>query len=1018
VSKPAGWNIRLPYPLEFFVAGGAVAAPSALLAHQIGLIPQQKQATAFAVLGLLALVISLPFVLRGRMESLRVLSLERILDRTLKTGLLALFPIVFLTYSVRFSTTLILKETLAQTLIIFLAAVWLARGFVRGRLEYLRTPYNIWVGLLLVLAAVSLTWAPARISPVRDLFLFGSFWFLFHVLSLEMRSPRFRRQVFVLVAGTALVIAFIALGQLYRWPILKGTDFAGVWAEGIDPRLKVASTIGHNISVATFFLGVGFLQLGWFLSARNAPRMIAGLVLFAVSALVMFVSETRGVYVALPLSLAALGVLIYFFRGPGGSHGWAVARTEAARRLVLLALFSGVAFSVLGIFVSRGERIDPLGRLRTLRPDVLTPGTRVRLWTLSMDMIRDHPIRGIGFQSFKFEYPFYQASYFEENPDSRMVPTNRHTDRVHNEYLQVWVELGAPGLLLVLGLMFAHFRFMWRQTREASPDPDIARDDMLRTVLFAGILGALMDGFFSFYAHVPSDALMLVFLLSGVVGMSRPQQVRGIPLPGLAGRPIFTRGLAFLMFPIAVAGAYFGPSLLGPLIPFEHFLKGARGPVAHALGDAIYTPEERNLSSLFRRIGYRQVMLFRTSNPDPGMVSEYMKEVQGLQRTIDRLRRAREVSPYRGQISYYAGQCLARYAEIYGQLVPVLQRMGRSEDAAKAEQMALQSFQQARENLRSSTEEYQFRHIYYELAKVDFYLAVRTHARAEAKRAQGETAEADAMAARARGLMQEAEASFRTAARMYPLSVDYQHDLAKFLLTVKKDDRAALESWERAYRLDPSIIESRLIPEARTQSARNSREAIEAAEGLYRAAYELAREFRGLEGEIQYGDRLCRFYESQGRLDRLQEVALEVNQRHPDRSDAFWLATAYLGRSGHVDVLRDTIFHELEDRALDDPLFERCLQVDLAYKYWGKPRELLDFWEEVAARPVEESVRPRLLTQVAYRRLSVAGEPSEAMRELAKAGELFQNMSPEPPTAFGTEFPNRSFLFQMPVLLR
>jgi O-antigen ligase/tetratricopeptide (TPR) repeat protein len=916
----------------------------------------------------------------------------------LELGLLSLLVIIPLAYSTHFSTTLIFKETLAQTTAVFLVAVWLARDIIRGELTYTKTPYNVVISGLMVFALVSLVWVQPKVTSIRDFGLVLSFWMLFHMYCLKMRHRGFRRKAFVCAVAAGCIVAIISLGQLLHWPILENTPFGSVWKHH-DPRLKVSSTIGHNISIATFFMALAFIQLGWVLTVRNRRLLVAALPLLALSAIVIFVSETRGVYVAFPLALIFLCVLLLAFRGKESRTGWKVVRQEALRRLLLLALLSGLGFSIIGALLMQGKgtRINPLGRLKTLRPDVLTPGTRVRLWTISTEMIRDYPLRGVGFQSFKFNYPFYQARYFAEHSDTGMVPTEKHTDRVHNEYLQVWVELGVVGLVLILLLILVHLRFVWRQTRNASGEIPKAEDDVFRTVLFAGIGGIMVDTFFHFYAHVASDALMLIFLLSAVIGMSRPLRIRRIRLSGFASRPRLARAMVLCLAVATVALSVFGPRVLAPFIPGERFLGESSGPVAHILADAIYTPEERSLSRQFQQLGFLRML---ASNPNEASLTEYCQRLPRFSESIDHFVKAREISGYRGQISFYAGQCLARFAEIQGQLSPLQARVGWQDEAKETREQVVETLRKARFHLHDATEEYQFRHIYYELGKVDYYLAVKSMSRDREKGQQ---------------LMDEAEICFRAAAAIYPLNLDYHHDLAKFYLSARKDFRTALDAWKNAFILDRESRNSRLIPEAKAQeNARN----LELAEWLYRAPYELAKEFLALDKEVQHALDLCRFYSDHGMDSQLEQVVLEINSRHQDRFEAFRPAAHYLASWQRFEKLEGLVLSELEERPLDVPLMERCMLIDFTYQNYSRPDLLVPFWRKVAGHPAEEAVAPHVYSHLGYRWLSVEGNPAASFSALSSVAEKLLSAPPEKTTEVGPTAQDHFFTFLIPIMLR
>jgi O-antigen ligase len=111
------------------------------------------------------------------------------------------------------------------------------------------------------------------------------------------------------------------------------------------------------------------------------------------------------------------------------------------------------------------ERLNPLRQ---------TGGFRLDLWVSSAEMIRDHPLLGIGPDNFTY---LYQQVYLREGAAAE--PNLSHP---HNWLLHFWLELGLPGLV-AFGWLLATF---WRTAR-------VALHDSERRWLVAGALGAMAD---------------------------------------------------------------------------------------------------------------------------------------------------------------------------------------------------------------------------------------------------------------------------------------------------------------------------------------------------------------------------------------------------------------------------------------------------------------------------------------------------------------------------------------------
>jgi len=77
---------------------------------------------------------------------------------------------------------------------------------------------------------------------------------------------------------------------------------------------------------------------------------------------------------------------------------------------------------------------------------------RIYLWQAGLEMIRDHPITGVGMENFILTFPEYNPYLRSQSP--------------HNTYVQFGTECGIPGLGLYLLLLFFHFNtLLWIKKR-------------------------------------------------------------------------------------------------------------------------------------------------------------------------------------------------------------------------------------------------------------------------------------------------------------------------------------------------------------------------------------------------------------------------------------------------------------------------------------------------------------------------------------------------------------------------
>lgn len=88
-----------------------------------------------------------------------------------------------------------------------------------------------------------------------------------------------------------------------------------------------------------------------------------------------------------------------------------------------------------------------------LRPE--SAKGRLLIWKISLEMIQDNPIRGLGYNGFQANYMNYQSEYFRHGKGSK---TEKYLAgsvvSAYNEPLRITVEYGIVGLILYLSFIY------------------------------------------------------------------------------------------------------------------------------------------------------------------------------------------------------------------------------------------------------------------------------------------------------------------------------------------------------------------------------------------------------------------------------------------------------------------------------------------------------------------------------------------------------------------------------------
>lgn len=190
-------------------------------------------------------------------------------------------------------------------------------------------------------------------------------------------------------------------------------------------------------------------------SAGFNPNLIAGMLAVILPFAVALVFSRRwrilGIVALAPL---VLSLIVLQSRGAlfGVAGGIALAAAAFARWLVLLLVlfvFAGLAAN----YLLGGPSLVPyiLGRVGTA-----TSGTtieRIALWQQATDLIRAHPLTGIGIAA----YP----SVARYAPPHSILAPGPFEPHAHNLFLQVALDTGLAGLAGYLLVLFSAVRSVW-----------------------------------------------------------------------------------------------------------------------------------------------------------------------------------------------------------------------------------------------------------------------------------------------------------------------------------------------------------------------------------------------------------------------------------------------------------------------------------------------------------------------------------------------------------------------------
>jgi putative inorganic carbon (HCO3(-)) transporter len=191
----------------------------------------------------------------------------------------------------------------------------------------------------------------------------------------------------------------------------------------------VVGTFNHHLTFSNIYIFYAclFTSVGLFLLPRKWWVLGMGAFLYVL----VFWTESRAAWVAIPITL----LLIASFKSK-----------KAVAICIGIALVLGFTF----LKVDPGFR-ERLGRTFVKKDGLYHLGARARLWDAQLEMFKEHPILGIGFNNNERRSKEFVDKLF---PDTK----NNFYGHAHSEILQIMASMGILGLLAFLWLWFEVFR--------------------------------------------------------------------------------------------------------------------------------------------------------------------------------------------------------------------------------------------------------------------------------------------------------------------------------------------------------------------------------------------------------------------------------------------------------------------------------------------------------------------------------------------------------------------------------
>ncbi|MEW6088060.1 MAG: tetratricopeptide repeat protein [bacterium] len=365
--------------------------------------------------------------------------------------------------------------------ILFIFVFWVIKLVEENDLKLVRTPLDYVVLIYLFYSIISFFFSPSKSSAWVNLYQLFLPIILFFAAVNNLENQKKIDYLVIFLVFTGFLAGIYGFFQYAGYNFKAGTD--------VD---RIFSTFGNSILFAGYIIFIFPAALNMIFQEEKKPVFY----LFSVFTFILFfdlvVTKTRGGWLGF-LTMAVLFIYLHF------KYGYFKDKIINWEKVVPIVAL--VCVGILGLIFWKWDALfDILSR----------PTGRYFVWQGAVRMAMSRFLFGHGIGSFPLVFPNFRSNEF-----LAMHPVDKNFVRhAHNEFLEIWAELGTAGLILFLVILWMIFRLSVVLIKENNEK----KSRFLTIALVSGITGDLVFNLTSIDLRFVSSSV-LFWLYAGMIAL-------------------------------------------------------------------------------------------------------------------------------------------------------------------------------------------------------------------------------------------------------------------------------------------------------------------------------------------------------------------------------------------------------------------------------------------------------------------------------------------------------------------
>ncbi len=286
----------------------------------------------------------------------------------------------------------------------------------------------------------------------------------------------------------------------------------------LPDKTDIYSTFGNPNFMSAFLAAVfPLILINLWHNFNDSKKRLVNTISALIILFCILISRTKAAWLGVIIST----ILLLIFVIKINIKGKAFKKYLKASGIIFLAVIA----IITGISLILPAESNPiLAELSSLTLSNITFKGRELMWLATFNMIKEHPIIGVGVNTFRLNYQNYQGGFLNNHPE--YIPYLGSAESPHNQFLEITAEQGIVGVLLFLWINIVFFKSCMGFINKTPADEAHLKKKMIVIGIMAGVAAILIHGLVEFPLNLVPNAMLYWLYLGFVMVIQNKQEVR------------------------------------------------------------------------------------------------------------------------------------------------------------------------------------------------------------------------------------------------------------------------------------------------------------------------------------------------------------------------------------------------------------------------------------------------------------------------------------------------------------